>query len=226
MSLTLYYHPLSSYCHKVLVALYELGTSFDARIIDLSSEADRALLEAHWPLCKFPVIHDSKRGRTVPESSTIIEYLDEFYPGSRPLIPRDADRAIDVRLWDRVLDNYVHSPMQQIVGDRIRQTRADLSAQRTLMESTYHVLDGQLRSREWIASEDFSLADCAAAPALFYGNVLQRIPPGLANLSAYFERLMGRPSIRRTLEQSRPYFNLFPFADELPERFRNPAGTA
>src|ERR1043165_5454528 len=100
MALTLFYHPLSSYCHKVLVALYELGTTFDARIIDLGSEAERALLGKHWALCKFPVIHDAERGRSLPESSIIIEYVDRYYPGTTPLIPRDTDRAIEVRLWD------------------------------------------------------------------------------------------------------------------------------
>ena len=105
MSLTLFHHPLSSYCHKVLIALYEAGTPFNARIIDLGDEGHREILRSHWPLCKFPVLCDSERNRSLPESSAIIEYLDHYYPGEKPLIPADRDSAIEVRLWDRIFDN-------------------------------------------------------------------------------------------------------------------------
>jgi glutathione S-transferase len=220
MSLTLYYHPLSSYCHKALVALYELGTPFDARVIDLDSDGDRALLGEHWPLCRFPVIHDSRRGRSVPESSTIIEYLDQHYPGPKRLIPADAERALDVRLWDRVFDNYVHTPMQQIVANRFMQTHSDMSAQRSLLHQTYRVIDTQLGSSAWVAGDDFSLADCAAAPALFYASTLEPLPSELRNLCTYFERLVQHESVRRTLEQARPYFQFYPFAEAIPQRFK------
>jgi glutathione S-transferase len=215
MSLTLYYHPLSSYCHKVLIALYDAGTAFDARLIDLGDAGDREVLQSHWPLCKFPVLHDTAHGRSVPESSAIIEYLDHYYPGAKPLIPTDWDSALEVRLWDRIFDNYVQTPMQQIVADRLRQARADLSGQRSLLEATYRVIDRQVALRAWAAHEEFTLADCAAAPALFYANTLQPLPASLGHLRGYFARLMNRPSVRRVIEEARPYFHLYPFADAL-----------
>src|SRR5579862_1978777 len=158
MPLTLYYHPLSSYCHKVLIALYEAGTPFNAQIVDLGNEDHRATLRAHWPLCKFPVIHDPGRDRSLPESSIIIEYLDRYYPGNKPLIPADADRAIEVRLWDRIFDNYVQTPMQQIVGDRIQKAQANMAGQYSLLETAYRAIDCQVAARPWAAHEEFSLA--------------------------------------------------------------------
>lgn len=219
MSLSLFYHPLSSYCQKVLIALYEAGIPFKGQIIDLGSEYDRATLSTHWSLCKFPVIRDTVRERSLPESSIIIEYLDNYYPGAARLVPRDCESAIDVRLWDRIYDNYVQTPVQQIVAHRLKRSSADMSGHRSLLESTYRIIDKQVKSSAWAASDDFSLADCAAAPALFYANTLQPLPLELRYLNEYFERLMGRASVKRTLEQARPYFNLYPFAAAIPQRF-------
>lgn len=220
MSLTLYYHPLSSYCHKVLIALYEAGTAFDARIIDLGDPGDREVLRSHWPLGKFPVLHDQGRERSLPESSAIIEYLDCHYPGEKPLIPADRDSALEARLWDRIFDNYVHAPMQEIVRDRLRQAHADMSGPRTLLGEAYAVIDRQVSLHAWAADDEFTLADCAAAPALFYASTLQPLPNALVHLRSYFERLMDRPSVRRVLEEARPYFHLYPFAEAIPQRFR------
>ena len=224
MTLTLYYHPLSSYCHKVLIALYEAGTAFKGEIIDLGDADDRARLGSHWPLCKFPVLHDSRRDRSLPESSAIIEYLDHYYPGAKPLIPPDWDSAFQARLWDRIFDQHVHTPVQRIVGDRLRQAHADLSDQRSLLQATYRVIDRQVAAHAWVAHDEFTLADCAAAPALFYANTLQPLPDSLVHLQEYFARLMERPSVRRVLEEARPYFHMYPFADDLPQRFREPPG--
>lgn len=223
MSLTLYYHPLSSYCHKVLIALYEAGTPFHGEIINLGDEGHREILRAHWPLCKFPVLHDAGSKLSLPESSVIIEYLDHRYPGKEALIPRAWDSAIEVRLWDRIFDNYIQTPMQQIVGDRIHQSKADMSAQRALLDATYGMIDRRMASREWAGHTAFSLADCAAAPALFYANTLQPLPSALVHLRDYFERLMDRPSVRRVLEESRPYFQFYPFAEGIPQKFRGAA---
>jgi len=220
LSLTLYYHPLSSYCHKVLVALYETGIAFRPQLVDLGDAEHRKQLGAHWPLCKFPVLHDAERGLSVPESSIIIEYLDRRFPGNPPMIPADAQNALDVRLWDRILDNYVHTPMQEIVADRLRQAHADLSHRQTLLDSAYRLIDRQVSDRTWIASERFSLADCAAAPALFYASTLRPFDTGQRHLSAYFERLMARPSVRRVLDEAKPYFRFYPFSDAIPARFR------
>ncbi|MCU0070131.1 glutathione S-transferase family protein [Pseudomonas koreensis] len=220
MDLTLYYHPLSSYCHKALIALYEHGVAFEKRLIDLSSEAERAELQALWPLVKFPVLRDHARQRTVPESSVIIEYLDHQPGQSKRLIPEDWEAALDVRLWDRYFDHYVMTPMQQIVADRIQSANGDLSSQRALLATAYGMLEQQLADREWIASADFSLADCSAAPALFYASTLVPFAAGQPRLSAYFERLVQRPSFSRVIEEAKPWFDFYPFAEALPQRFR------
>lgn len=219
MSLTLYYHPLASFCHKVLIALYENGTAFEPRIIDLGKQADRAELEALWPLCKFPVIRDHARDRNVAESSVIIEYLDQFYSGKERLIPADAEPALEVRLWDRVFDSHVQEPMQAIVADRIFNTNADLARQRATLLTAYGMVERQLAGRSWIAGAAFSLADCAAAPALFYAATVQPFPPEYTALQAYFERLMARPSVQRVMQEAKPYFSMYPFAQQIPQRF-------
>lgn len=220
MSLALYYHPLASYCHKVLIALYERHIAFHPQLVDLGNAEHRKQLSTHWPLCKFPVLHDAQRGVSLPESSIIIEYLDHRFPGHPPMIPADREDTLDVRLWDRIFDNYVHTPMQEIVADRLRQTNGDTSPQRALLDAAYRMIDRQVSARTWAASNAFSLADCAAAPALFYANTLEPLPRALPHLCNYFDRLMERPSVRRTIEEAKPYFHLYPFADAIPERFR------
>lgn len=220
MALTLYYHPLASFCHKVQIALYEHGVDFERRIINLGDEADRAELQAIWPLAKFPVIRDHARGRDVPETSVIIEYLDHFYADQRRLIPADWEQALDVRLWDRFFDNHVQGPMQEIVFDRLRGTRRDLAAERHALGTAYRMVEGRMAARNWIAGDHFSMADCAAAPALFYAATLVPLPAECPHLHAYFERLMARPSVLRVLDEAKPYFSMYPFAESIPERFR------
>lgn len=219
MALTLYYHPLASYCHKVLIALYENGTEFDKRVINLASDTDRAELEAMWPMVKFPVIRDHSRNRDVPETTIIIEYLDRYFGGARPLIPQDWENALAVRLWDRYFDNYVQGPMQHIVGDRLRGAEGDLTQERSILGTAYAVVDRHLDSKTWIAGEAFSMADCAAAPALFFASTIQPFPQHLSRLQAYFDRLTARPSFRRVLDEAKPYFPLYPFAEAIPKRF-------
>lgn len=220
MALTLYYHPLASYCHKALIALYEHGLAFERKIIDLGDEADRAALKAVWPLTKFPVIRDHERARDVPETSVIIEYLDHYHAGAARLIPADWEQALEVRLWDRFFDNHVQGPMQEIVFDRLRGTQRDLAGERQALATAYRMLDERMATRTWAAGGQFSMADCAAAPALFYAATLVPFAPGHTHLQAYFERLVARPSVRRVLEEARPYFHMYPFADAVPARFR------
>jgi glutathione S-transferase len=220
MSLTLYYHPLASFCHKVLIALYENDTPFEKRFIDLGKDSDRQALRALWPPCKFPVVHDDARGRSVAETTIIIEYLQHYYPGRHRLIPADFDEALDVRLWDRVFDSHVQGPMQDIVNDALRQAHGDLTGARSALDTAYGMIDRQLAAHTWIVGNDFSMADCAAAPALFYASTLRSFPDSCSRLAAYFERLMGRPSVQRVLEEARPYFALYPFKDDIPQRFR------
>ena len=220
MGLTLYYHPLASYCHKVLIALYEHDIAFAARIINMGEAGDRSELQVHWPFCKFPVIHDHERKRDVPESSVIIEYLDHYYSRRRKLIPDDFNAALQVRLWDRIFDNYVQGPMQEIVSDRLHGKGGDLAGARATLATAYGLIDRQMEPGPWIAGPDFSMADCAAAPALFYAGTVQPFPEECRHLVAYFARLVDRPSVRRVLEEAKPYFELYPFSSAIPARFR------
>jgi glutathione S-transferase len=220
LSLTLYYHPLSSFCHKVLVALYENGTEFDRRIINLGDDKDRAELLAVSPIGKFPAIRDHVRKRDLAETTIIIEYLDHFFAGERALIPREWEDAFQVRLWDRLFDNYLQVPMQQIVGDRMRGGKGDVTRERATLDTAYGMIDNQMADGPWVAGRNFSMADCAAAPALFYAGIIQPFPEGHRRLRAYFDRLMERPSVQRVMEEAKPYFALFPFADSIPKRFR------
>ena len=220
--LTLYFHPLASYCHKVLIALYENGTPFEGQIVDLLDEASKADFQAIWPVGKMPILRDG--ARTIPETSVIVEYLDRHHPGRAPLIPADPERALDVRLWDRFFDLYVHTPMQKIVADRLRpEAQRDplgVEQARELLDTAYGLLERRLGDA-WVAGPSFSLADCAAAPTLFYLQAIHPYAPRHPRLAAYFERLYARPSVRRAIDEARPYLHMFPFVESLPARFRS-----
>ena len=223
MSLTLYSHPLASFCHKVLIALYESGTPFAARLIDLGSEADRAELAALWPLAKFPVLRDEKRGRSIPETSVIIEYLDMHYPGSARLVPADPDSRVEAMTWDRFFDLYVSVPMQKIVADRFRPENGHdalgVAEAEANLATAYGIFEKQVAGKRWAAGGAFTIADCSAAPALFYSSTLVPFGPGHPETAAYFERLVARPSFARVLEEAKPYFPMYPFREAIPARF-------
>lgn len=223
MGLTLYLHPLASFCHKVLIALYENETAFTPVTVDLGNPAARGDLMAHWPLCKIPVLHDSTRRVSLPETSIIIEYLHQHYPGPVPLLPGDPAALLQVRLWDRFFDLYVSQPMQKIVTDRIRPPGASdphgVDEARAQLATAYAMIDRQLTGRDWAAGDRFSLADCAAAPALFYAAIVQPFGDAQAGLRGYFDRLVLRPSVARTLAETRPYFSMFPYREAIPARF-------
>jgi glutathione S-transferase len=214
MSLTLHFHPLASYCHKVLIALYENETPFTPNLVDLGNEAERAALLKLWPIGKFPVLRDDARDQNVPESSIIIEYLDRYYPGRTQFITGDADRARGIRLRDRFYDLYVHEPMQKIVGDRLRPQGKDdphgVEEAKARLEASYGMIDQEMASRTWAMGEAFSLADCAASPALFYANEVLPFGDTHHNVAAYFNRLKARPSYLRVLREAEPYFAMFP----------------
>ncbi|WP_269931039.1 glutathione S-transferase family protein [Aminobacter sp. HY435] len=227
MSLTLYIHPLASFCHKVLIALYENEVPFTAMTIDLADPGSASVLLEKWPVGKIPVLHDSARERTVAETSIIVEYLQQHYPGPVAMLPQDADAALDVRLWDRFFDLYVSVPMQKIVLDRIRpedgRDPIGVAEARRSLDTAYAMIDAQLARRLWAAGDDFTMADCAAAPGLFFASIVHPFAAGQPNLAGYLERLLARPSIRRTLDEARPYFAMFPYRDAMPERFLNDA---
>jgi glutathione S-transferase len=221
MSLTLYFHPLSSFCQKALIALYENDTPFEPHIVDLLDETSRANFKKIWPIGRFPVLRDEARNRTVPESSIIIpessiiiEYLAQHYPGRTQLVPDDADLARQTRLRDRFYDLYVNVPMQKIVTDRLRPAgRNDphgVEEARTLLRTACGLIDQEMSTRTWAMGDAFSMADCAAAPALFYTNVVMPFGETDRNVARYLGRLMERPSFARAVEEAQPYFKLFP----------------
>ncbi len=223
MALTLHYHPLSSFCHKVLIALYENGAPFATHLVDLGDEDSRSAFLELCPIGKMPVLRDDERGQTIPESTIIIEYLEQHYPGAHALLPGTQDERREVRLRERIFDLYVHLPMQKIVGDRLRtererDPRGVADAQAALL-AAYAMLDRHMADKRWAAGERFTLADCAAAPALFYAAIAVPIPQTHTHLSAYAERLLNRPSVGRVIAEARPYFHMFPLREAIPARF-------
>ncbi|HEV7632496.1 MAG TPA: glutathione S-transferase family protein [Steroidobacteraceae bacterium] len=205
----LYAHPFSSYSQKVLIALYENATPFEYRSLEDSSANTE--LASLWPLKRFPVLED--RGRTILEASTIIEYLQIHHPGLVRLIP-EGDAGIEVRMFDRVFDNYVMTPMQKVVLNQLRpesdRDSHGVKEARGFLDRIYAWLDERLTGRTWAVGDAFTLADCAAAPSLFYADWVQAIPPIHGNLRAYRARLLAHPSVVRAVDEARPYRRYFP----------------
>ncbi|MGJ4927014.1 glutathione S-transferase family protein [Bradyrhizobium sp. HKCCYLS2038] len=214
MSLTLYYHPLSSFCWKVLIALYENDVAFTPKLVNLGDAEERAALLKLWPVGKFPVLRDEQSRRTIPESSIIIEYLDQHHPGATRFIPEDPDRALQTRLRDRFLDLYVHLPTQTIVFDRLRPAEARnavaVAEARSRLRSSYAMLEAELPPQGWATGDRFTLADCAALPALFYADKVEPLGADLPTMTAYLDRLKARPCVARVLAEAEPYFKMFP----------------
>ena len=210
MTLKLYAHPLSSYCHKALVALYENATPFEFVMLD-GSEPAASEFAALWPMKRFPLLTDGER--IVPESTAIIEYLGVHYPGPVRLIPDNPDAAIEVRMMDRFFDNYVMNQQARVVFDCIRPDGTHdpygVTEAKAMLDTAYAWLDSWMEGREWAAGA-FSLADCAAAPALLYADWTHAIPERFANVWAYRTRLLARPSYARALNEARPYRHYFP----------------
>ena len=211
MGLQLFFHPFSSYSQKALIALHENGTPFTARVLSPDDPATGAEFAARWPIKRFPILVDGER--TILEASTIIEYLEVAHPGPVRLIPPDPLAAIDVRMMDRVFDNYVSTPQQKLVYDALRAPEArdaqGVADARAALETAYAWLDARMADREWAAGA-FGLADCAAAPALFYADWSHRIADRFANLLAYRARLLARPSFARAVDAARPFRPYFP----------------
>jgi glutathione S-transferase len=216
MALTLYYHPLSSYCWKVLIALYEAGVDFEPRSVNLGDPADRAAFAAVWPLAKFPVLRDEARGRTVPESTIVVEYLAQHEPAAAGLIPADPDLALRTRLLDRLFDAYVHDGLQRVVADRLRplDQRDPLGVEqaRDKIRGGYGAVAPMVPDAGWAMGEAFTLADCAALPALYYADYAVPLA-GWPGLAAYLARLKARPSVARVLAEAEPFFQYFPLKD-------------
>lgn len=212
MSLTLYFHPLSSFCHKVLIALYESGVPFAPRTVDLFNEIGE--YRKVWPLGKIPVLRDEAKDRTVPETSIIIEYLAQHYPGKAQLFPTDRDRCREMRLRDRFYDLYVNVPMQKVVTDRLRpEDKRDpygVEEARTLLATSLGMIDADMAGNRWAMGDEFTMADCAAAPALFYADMVMTFRETHRNAMAYLDRLKQRPSYARVLKEAEPYLEFVP----------------
>jgi glutathione S-transferase len=210
--LNLFAHPFSSYCQKVLVALYENSTPFDLRLLDRADQPTMTEFADLWPLRRFPLLLDGDQ--PIAESTIIIEHLDLHHPGPVPLIPEDRAAALEVRFLDRFFDNYVQTPMQKIVLDAMRgegeHDPKGVADARALLETAYVWLDLRMAGREWAAGPGFTLADCAAGPALFYADWAHPIPEALPAARAYRARLNARPSFARAIDEARPYRSYFP----------------
>ncbi|MFN4282859.1 MAG: glutathione S-transferase family protein [Alphaproteobacteria bacterium] len=212
MPLALYGHPFSSYTQKTLIALYENGTPFEFRQLGPDQPHHSAEWLKRWPLRKFPLLLDGDR--QFAETSIIIEHLDMAYPGPLRLLPADPAAALAVRFLDRFFDLHVMFPMQQAVngalsGEPVKLREGRAFAQEKL-ELAYAWLENELAGKVWAAGQDFTMADCAAAPSLFYADWTHRIAESYPRLRAYRARLLARPSFARAVEEARPYRALFP----------------
>jgi len=210
MTIAFYEHPLSSYVQKAKTAFYEKGIPFETKMID-GSEPVASEFAALWPIGRFPVIVDD--GRFVFEATGIIEYLEARFPETARLIPGDPLLAAEVRMWDRFFDNYVSTPQGRLVYMAIGREPDDEkggAAWKSMLEISYALIDDRMADRTWAAGDSFSLADCAAAPALLYADWTHPIPERFAAVHAYRRRLLARPSYARALDEARPYRHLFP----------------
>jgi glutathione S-transferase len=214
MALTLYMHPLSSYCHKALIALYENAIDFTPQVVNLGDPAERDNFRKVWPIGKFPVLRDDARDQTIPESTSIIEYLARHYPGPVELIPEDPELAAQVRATDRFYDLHLHDPLQKIVGDKLRPADGHdpigVSDAKERMGTALRFADREMATRHWAVGDLFSMADCGAAAPLFFINKVLPLAQEFPHVSAHLERLMKRPSYARALVEAQPYMHFFP----------------
>jgi glutathione S-transferase len=223
MSLTLFYHPLASFCWKVQIALYENDTPFTSSIVNLGDKASSAQFFSLAPMGKMPVLRDEQRNRTVPETSIIIEYLDRHHPGQRRMLPTDEELRLDARSWDRFFDLYVQVPMQKIVADHRRPSGekdpAGVTDATATLRKAYDVLEQHLPGRTWVVGDEFSIADAAASPALFYSSMVVPFAETHAHVTKYFDRLVERAAFKRVIREAQPYFQYYPFRERIPARF-------
>lgn len=216
MPITFYGHQFSAYCQKALVAFYEHGVDYTLRPIDFEDSEILAEFEKIWPLKRMPVIIDA--GRTIIESSVIIEHIDVHYNAGHQLVPHNPVKALETRFMDRFFDNYISTPQMTVVFDVLRDPKDrdpyGVSKAKDLLETSYGWLNAQMADRHWAAGDDFTLADCAAGPALFYAHWTHPIDRKYSHLHAYRDRLMARPSFARCIKEAKPFRHLFPLEVE------------
>jgi glutathione S-transferase len=214
MTLRLYFHPLSSFSQKVLIAFYENDTPFEPEILGAGDAAAIEALKKIWPIGKFPVLRDEARDWTVPESSIIIEYLAQHYPGAVELVPKDPELARQMRLRDRFFDLHLNVPMQKIFTDRLRPAGKHdvygVEQAKEALATAYGIVDNAMSTKTWAMGDQFTMADCAAAPALNYANMAIPLGDAHPHAGAYLSRLKGRPSFARALNEAEAYLSLLP----------------
>lgn len=210
MTIELFAHPFSSYCQKALIAFYENDISFTYRMLEDAGVGEE--LEALWPIKRFPILRENDR--VVLEATILIEYLHVHHPGPVRLIPEDPDLALEARMLDRFFDNYVMTPQGKFVFDALRPPEDrdpyGVGEARKMLDTSYAWLDERMQGRTWAVGEDFTLADCAAAPSLFYADWTHPIPEQYGNLISYRARLLDRPSFARAVDEARPFRHYFP----------------
>ena len=210
--LQLFAHPFSSYCQKVLIALYENDTAFQFRQLGPDQPATQTEFERLWPIKRMPLLMDGDT--PVVESTIIIEHLQRHHPGQQQFLPQDSKAALAVRFMDRYFDNYVMAPQMTVVFNALRPADQrdpyGVAQARQLLDTSYAWLDARMKGRQWACDDAFSLADCAAAPSLFYADWTHRIPETFSHVHAYRRRLLARPSFARAVEEARQYRSFFP----------------
>ena len=213
MSLKLYLHPLSSFCWKVLIPLYEAEIPFEPVMVELMDPVKRAEFLKLSPFAKIPVLVDGDR--VVNETSIMIEYLTIKFPSAAKLLPKDPGEALKVRALDRFFDLYLNLTLGRIAGDRLRpeaqRDAAGIAAVMNDIRTAVSIVEKDMAARTWAAGETFTMADCAAAPALFYVNRLVPYAAGYPNTARYLERLQKRPSVARAIAGAEPYFHMVPY---------------
>jgi len=212
MPLKLYFNPVSSYSQKALLALYEKGCPFEPTIINLMDPKDREAYRKVYPIAKVPFLRVEEKKLDLSEASVIIEYIDRHFPGGPKLLPDDPDQALQVRMLDRFFDLYINDSVTKIFFDGMRpEGKKDpfgVQQARERLDSTYAFFEPQLAGRTWAAGDAFTMADCAAAPALFYARMIHPFEAH-KNVTAYFDRLMQRPSLQRVVKEAEPYLAMF-----------------
>lgn len=213
--LELYFHPFSSYSQKALIALRELGLDHVPKLLEPGTEANDEWGEL-WPLKRMPILVHGDR--TILEATCVVEYLDLLpeVPDDRRLLPADPREALDHRMMDRFFDQYVSTPQQAVVFDALRPAEHrdpyGVGKAREMLDKAYEWLEQRLRARatEWACGERFGLADCGAAPFVFYAHWTHPIPVRHEALHAYRHRLQARPSVKAVIDAARPYRDYFP----------------
>jgi glutathione S-transferase len=212
MGIVLYGHPFASFVWKPLIALYERDVPFTFAMVDGDHPENQSRMAELSPTGQFPALVEGER--EITQSNAIIEYLDLYHGGKTPMVPVDPREALEARMWADIFDDYVQGPMQRIVAEALRPVQerdaVGVADARAGLMQCYAWMEPRLQGRQWAACGRFTIADCAAAPALFYADWVQPVPGDCPQLAAYRARLLARPSVKRVVDEARPWRGFFP----------------